>query len=203
MAFQAGKGLRARQRLGKYRVERRLAQGGFADVYRAYDTIEGIRVALKIPQAGLVSEALLEDFKSEVRITARLDHPHILPIKNADFIDGRFVVVYQLGDATLAERLTRRLSLAKALDFAEQILDALAYAHAHRILHCDVKPENFILFEDHLRLADFGISKIAFRTMHASGATSRSPASFDAPYTDRGFGSSHSRYGRSSVPSNT
>jgi len=164
------KAIRARQRLGKYKIERKLAQGGFADVYRAYDTIEGIRVALKIPQAALLSEALLADFKSEVRVTGRLDHPNILPIKNADFIDGRFVVVYPLGDSNLAERLRRRLSLAKALDFAEQILEALAHAHAHRVLHCDVKPENFILFEDHLRLGDFGISKIAFRTMQASGS---------------------------------
>ena len=163
-------GIRSRQKLGKYRVEKRLDQGGFADVYRAYDTIEGIRVALKIPQPELLSEALLDDFRHEVRLTARLDHPHILPIKNADYVDGYFVVVYLLGDGTLAHRLKRRISLAKAFDFAEQILDGLGYAHAHRILHCDVKPENFILFDDHLRLSDFGISKIALRTMQASGS---------------------------------
>ena len=162
--------IRSRQKLGKYRIEKRLAQGGFADVYRAYDTIEGIRVALKVPQPGLLSDALLEDFRQEVRLTARLDHPNILPIKNADYIGSHFVIAYLLGDGTLADRLRRRISLAKALDFAEQILEALGHAHAHRVLHCDVKPENFILFDDHLRLSDFGISKIAARTMQASGS---------------------------------
>jgi serine/threonine-protein kinase len=163
--------LRVRQRLGKYRIERRLAQGGFADVYQAYDTVEGIRVALKIPQAELVTESLLEDFKKEVRLTARLDHPNILPIKNASTIEGRFVIVYRLGEGTLADRLRRRMSLERAFDYAEQILAALAHAHSHRVLHCDVKPENFILFHDsHLRLADFGISKVVMRTMHASGS---------------------------------
>jgi len=83
LSVRQAKVIRARQRLGKYKIERKLAQGGFADVYRAYDTIEGIRVALKIPQAALLSEALLADFKSEVRLTGRLDHPNILPIKNA------------------------------------------------------------------------------------------------------------------------
>lgn len=163
--------VRARQKLGKYRIEKRLGRGGFAEVFQAYDTIEGVRVALKVPQPELVNAALLEDFKQEVRLTAQLDHPNILPIKNANFIDGCFVVVYLLGEGTLAERLRRRLSLPKAIHFAEQILEALAYAHSHHVVHCDVKPENFILFDDdHLRLCDFGISKIAARTMRASGS---------------------------------
>lgn len=163
--------IRARQALGKYRVERRVAQGGFADVYQAYDTIEGIRVALKIPQQELLSSTVLQDFKKEARLTSRLDHPNILPIKNASFIGRHFVIVYQLGDGTLADRLKHRVSLAKGLDFAEQVLTALAHAHSHRVMHCDVKPENFILFpEDHLRLTDFGISRLALRTMRASGS---------------------------------
>jgi serine/threonine-protein kinase len=164
------KPLRTRQRLGKYRIEALLARGGFADVFRAYDTIEGIRVALKVPQPELLDPAVLADFQKEVRLTARLNHPNILPIKNADFIDDRFVVVCHLGEGTLGDRLQRRLSPARGLDFAEQILSALAHAHAHRVIHCDVKPENFIRFGDLLRLADFGISRIAFRTMHASGS---------------------------------
>ena len=162
--------IRSRQKLGKYRIEKRLAQGGFADVFKAYDTIEGIRVALKVPQPGLITDALQDDLRAEVRLTARLDHPHILPIKNADTIAGHFVIAFLLGDGTLADRMRRRLSFAKALDFSEQILAGLAYAHTHRVLHCDVKPENFILFGDHVRLADFGISKVAAKTMQASGS---------------------------------
>ncbi len=75
-----------------------------------------------------------------------------------------------LGDKTLGDRLQRRMSLDAALDLGEQMLEGLAYAHAHWIMHCDVKPENLILFPDnHLRLADFGIAKVALRTMEASG----------------------------------
>ena len=162
--------LRSRSKLGKYRIEKHLARGGFADVYRAFDTIEGIRVALKLPLAEHVSPSLLDDFKREVRLTARLDHPNILPIKNADFVEGRFVVASLLGDGPLADRLRHRLSFAKAFDYAEQILAGLAHAHAHRVMHGDVKPENFILFGDHLSLADFGVSKIARRTLQASGS---------------------------------
>lgn len=163
--------IRSRQKLGKYRLEKRLASGGFADVFRAYDTVEGIRVALKVPQRKLVNQDLLNDFMHEVKLHARLDHPNILPIKNADWVDGRFVIASMLGDGTLSERLTRRMSLKRALEYSDQILAGLAHAHSHRILHCDLKPDNFLLFgEHHLRLTDFGLAKIALKTMHASGS---------------------------------
>lgn len=164
-------GLRPRQMLGKYRIERRIAKGSFAEVYRAQDTIEGIRVALKIPFAHLVDDSLLADFRREVRLAAPLDHPSVLPIKNAQFVDGRFVIAYPLGTGTLADRMARRLAAPKRVLYAEQMLGAVAHAHQHRIIHCDLKPENFILFPgDRLRLADFGISKLSRRTLLASGS---------------------------------
>lgn len=163
--------LRARQMLGKYRIERRLAEGGFAEVYRAYDQIEGIRVALKVPHRALVNPEMLESFRKEVRLSSTLDHPNILPIKNAQFIDRQFVVVYPLGESTLAERMQRRIGLAARIDLARQVLEAVAHAHEHRIIHCDIKPENFILFPgNRLRLTDFGISRLAARTVLASGS---------------------------------
>ena len=96
---------RAKQILGKYRIQKRLAEGGFAEVYRALDTIEGIPVALKVPHDHMVTDELLEDFRGEVRLTAKLDHPNVLSVKNAEFIEGHFAVVYPLGDGTLEERL--------------------------------------------------------------------------------------------------
>jgi serine/threonine-protein kinase len=167
-----GRQLKARSRLGKYRIVRRVGQGGFATVYRARDTIEGIDVALKIPHTELVNAAAFEELRREVRLTARLEHPNILPIKNAEVIDGRFVIAYPLGTGTLADRLERRLSPRRALRYAEQAIEAVACAHEHRIIHCDIKPDNFILFPgDRLRLADFGIAKVALRRMTlASGA---------------------------------
>ena len=165
-----GAKLRVRQRVGKYRVEGRLGTGGFARVYLAMDTIEGVRVALKVPYAELVTDAVMKDFRNEVRITAQLDHPNILPLKDASMIDGRFVLTYPLGERSLAERLQKRMSVHTALDYAGQILEALAYAHGNRIVHCDVKPDNIILFEDNrARLADFGIAKVAQKTLRGKG----------------------------------
>lgn len=162
--------LRGRQKLGKYRIERRLASGGFAAVYEATDTIEGIRVALKIPHQQTVNPVMLDLFRREVRLVARLDHPNILPLKDASFIDDRFVIVFPLGERTLSDRLRSRIGIDKALDFGDQLLEGVAYAHQHRIIHCDIKPENIILFPgDRLRLTDFGIAKIAQKTIRGSG----------------------------------
>lgn len=163
--------LRSNQRLGKYRIERRLGAGGFSVVYQAMDTIEGIRVALKIPHPHLVTPEVLAEFRQEVRMLARLEHPNLLPLKNAEFIDGKFVIVYPLGEKTLADRLQSRIALQTAFEYAEQMIAAVAYAHEHRIIHCDVKPDNLILFAGgRLRLTDFGIAKVADRTVRASGS---------------------------------
>jgi eukaryotic-like serine/threonine-protein kinase len=166
------KDFRARQRLGKYRIERKLASGGFAVVYRAMDTIEGVRVALKIPHAAVMNGDVLKEFRQEARLTAGLEHPNILPLKNAAFIDDHFVIAFPLGEKALDERLRSRMSFETKMSFARQMIDAVAYAHRQRIIHCDIKPENFILFADNrLRLTDFGIAKIAYdRTVKASGS---------------------------------
>lgn len=164
--------LKARQRLGKYRIERRIASGGFATVYRAKDTIEGVVVALKVPHDRyLQNHALLDEFKKEARIAASLDHANILPIKNAMFIDDVFVIASPLGDRTFLDRIRRRVAPRTGLRYAEQMLEAVACAHKNRIIHLDIKPENFIMFDgDRLRLSDFGISKVAVRTsLKASG----------------------------------
>jgi len=163
--------LRTRQRFGKYKIERQISNGGFATVYSALDTIEGIRVALKIPDENLMDDEFIQNFRNEARVSARLDHPHILLLKNANFINKQFVIATRLGEKTLADRLKYRLSPIKALDYTHQILDAVAYAHRHRVIHCDIKPENIIMFPDEkLRLTDFGIAKVALKTIKASGS---------------------------------
>jgi len=163
--------VRVRQRLGKYRIDRRIAEGGFATVYRAHDTVADIPVALKVPTAAYLTRDALEDFRREVRLTARLDHPNVLPVKDATFIDGIFVVVYPLGERSLADRLKSRMSIRTIIAYAEQMLESVAFAHHQSIMHCDIKPENFIIFKgDRLRLADFGIAKAAQRTLVASGS---------------------------------
>lgn len=163
--------LKVRQRLGKYRIERRLGQGGFAYVYAAMDTIEGVRVALKMPHQNVVTPTMLECFQREARLVARLDHPNILPLKDASFIEGRFVITSKLGERTLKDRLRKRMSFETALELSMQMVSAVAYAHRMKIIHCDIKPENMILLPDgRLQLADFGIAKVAQRTVIGSGS---------------------------------
>jgi serine/threonine-protein kinase len=163
--------IKVRQRIGKYRIEKCLSDGAFAAVYRAMDTIEGVRVALKIPHPHLMDKQFFEDFRKEVRMAARMDHDNILKLKNASFIDHHFVIVFPLGEESLEERMQRRLAMKTAITIAEQILEAVAHAHHHKIIHCDIKPGNILLFPNNrVRLADFGISRIAHRTIEASGS---------------------------------
>ncbi|TWT84963.1 Serine/threonine-protein kinase PK-1 [Planctomycetes bacterium CA13] len=162
--------LRVGSRLGKYRIERRLGVGGFATVYAAFDTVLGIKVALKIPTPELVSEALLEEFRREARLTIQFDHPNILPIRDATFIDDHFVIITPLAERTLDDRLKKRMGFELAFDLLRQLLDGVAYAHEHAVIHCDIKPENVLMFDDnHIRLADFGIAKAAQKTISGSG----------------------------------
>ncbi|MEX1025713.1 MAG: serine/threonine-protein kinase [Planctomycetota bacterium] len=163
--------LKRRQRFGQYRIEARLATGAFAEVYRAYDTVEGIQVALKMPHAEHVDAETLTLFRREVRLVAKLDHPNILPIKTAGMIDGRFVIVTALAEENLAERMTRRIARKTVLGYIDQLLAGLAHAHRRKTAHLDVKPENVLVFPDNrLRLADFGLARVMERTLQASGS---------------------------------
>ena len=163
--------LKARQKVGKYRIERRISEGPIAAIYEAVDTIHGVRVALKVPYEKSMDEHFLVDFKREARLAARLEHPNILPIRDASFIDGRFVIAMPLGECSLTSRMRRRLSTDSALALVDQALAAVAHAHQQNVIHCDIKPDNFIVFSDRcLKLTDFGFSKVAQRTVKASGS---------------------------------
>jgi eukaryotic-like serine/threonine-protein kinase len=151
--------LRRGQRLGKYRLEKRLGQGGYCEVWRARDAIEGIRVALKIPLIGVNGERDNNSLLREVRLVAQLRHKHILPVKNADIIDGYAVLATELSGGTLADR-SKPMSPRRILSIVAQVLDGLSHAHAHRLVHCDVNPNNIFLFPDgRAALGDFGIGQ--------------------------------------------
>lgn len=163
---------RARQKLGKYRIEKRISGGDRASIYKAYDTIHAMPVALKIADPEMAADAaFLEEFTIEARLSARMEHPNVLAIQNASFVDDYFVIAMPLGIESLAERITRRMSTDVALSFTEQALAAIAHAHSRKIIHCDIKPENFIVFPDNrLKLSDFGFSKVAQGKLKASGS---------------------------------
>lgn len=161
--------LRARQKIGKYKIIGRIASGPLANVYRAYDTIQKMRVALKIPKTS--SGATEDEFLHEVQVATKLRHPNILSVLNASYIDDHFVIAMELGEQSLADRIERRTSTALAMDLAGQSIAALAFAHERKIIHCDIKPENYILFPgNQLKLADFGFAKVSLRTLKASGS---------------------------------
>ncbi len=161
--------LKARQKLGKYKILERIASGPLANVYMAFDTIHKSRVALKIPKP--VRNITNEDFMREVQVATRLVHPNIITLLNASFIDEYFVIAMELGEESLADRLIRRISTEKTLELADQAIAALAYAHRNKVIHCDIKPENFIIFPGNLlKLTDFGFAKISIRTLKASGS---------------------------------
>lgn len=161
--------LRTRQKIDKYRIISRISSGPLADVYSAFDTIHKTKVALKIPKTsgGITEEEILH----EVQVAVKLRHPNILSVQNASYIDDKLVIAMELGEESLADRVERRISTARALDLAGQALSALAFAHEHNIIHCDIKPENFILFPGNkLKLTDFGFAKLSLRTLKASGS---------------------------------
>jgi len=152
------KRLKRGRRLGKYRLEKRLGEGGFCEVWRARDTVEGIHVALKIPHLDKFGRRDNQAILREVRHVAQLRHRHIMPIKNADIIEGHAVLATELSVGTLDDR-GQPMVPRKILPIIAQVLEGLAYAHQHRLTHCDVTPGNIFLFPDgRAALGDFGIS---------------------------------------------
>lgn len=157
--FKNGNGLAAGHLIGKYKLSRRLGEGGSGEIWKARDQIEGIWVALKLPLARLDGTVDEHGIRKEIRLVASLRHPCIMPIKNADLIDGRIVLATELSVGTLADR-HKPMMPHRILMIMKQVLEALAYAHSQRVVHCDVTPGNIFLFPDgRTALGDFGISR--------------------------------------------
>jgi serine/threonine protein kinase len=146
----------------RYRVERELGHGGMATVYLAQDLKLDRQVALKVLRPDLAAALGSERFLREVRITARLNHPHILPLLDSGEADGvvYYTMPYVEGEP-LRDRLERekQLPLDDALQIAREVADALSYAHSHHVVHRDIKPENILLESGHAVVADFGIAR--------------------------------------------
>ena len=155
---------------GRYRIERELGQGGMATVYLAQDIRHDREVAVKVLHADLGAVLGAERFLSEIKTTARLQHPHILPLLDSGEANGLlfYVMPYVRGE-TLRARLERerQLPIDDAIRIAREVADALGAAHAQGIIHRDIKPENILLQGGHALVADFGI---ALAVQHAGGA---------------------------------
>jgi serine/threonine-protein kinase len=145
----------------RYRVIRQLGTGGMATVLLAEDVRHHRSVAVKLLHPELSAVLGSERFLKEIELTANLQHPHILPLFDSGSADGQLFYVMPLVEGeTLRARLQRerQLPVADALRIATEVADALAYAHAHGVIHRDVKPENILLQGGHALVADFGIA---------------------------------------------
>ena len=154
---------------GRYTIEREIGHGGMATVYLARDLKHDRRVAIKVLREEIAAAVGAERFLEEIRVTASLQHPHILPLFDSGSADGLlwYVMPFVEGE-TLRSRLARerRLPVDVAVQFAREMADALEHAHRHGVVHRDVKPENVLLQGDHALVADFGI---ALALEHAGG----------------------------------
>ena len=147
--------------VAQYRIERELGAGGMATVFQAHDLKHDRDVAIKLLHPDLAAALGGERFLTEIKTTARLQHPHILPLLDSGAADGLlyYVMPYVSGE-TLRARLERekQLPIADALRIATEVADALGAAHALGIIHRDIKPENILLQGGHALVADFGIA---------------------------------------------
>ncbi|MCH7565283.1 MAG: PD40 domain-containing protein [Gemmatimonadetes bacterium] len=146
----------------RYRIERQLGEGGMATVYLADDLRHHRKVALKVLKPELAATMGPDRFLQEVRVTANLQHPHILPLFDSGEADGflYYVMPYLEGES-LRERLAREgeLPVNDALRILCEVTDALAAAHKHRVVHRDIKPDNVMLSGRHAMVTDFGVAK--------------------------------------------
>jgi serine/threonine-protein kinase len=148
----------------RYLIERELGRGGMATVYLGHDGRHDREVAIKVLHPELAASIGSERFEREIRLAAKLQHPHILGLYDSGVADGLFyyVMPFVKGES-LRDRLDRegQLPIDDAVQFTLEVADALGLAHSLGIVHRDIKPENVLLSNGHALVADFGIARAA------------------------------------------
>jgi serine/threonine-protein kinase len=145
----------------RYRIERELGVGGMATVHLAQDLRHDRAVAIKVLHPDLAAALGGERFLAEIRTTAKLQHPHILPLLDSGEAAGLlFYVMPLVTGESLRQRLDRerQLPIDDAVRIAREVAGALDYAHRHGVIHRDIKPENILLHDGSALVADFGIA---------------------------------------------
>ncbi len=146
----------------RYDVQRELGSGGMATVYLARDLKHDRRVAIKVLRSDLAAAVGSDRFLREIRITAQLNHPHILPLLDSGESDGLlFYAMPYVAGGSLRRLVGREtpLPLEVALRITQEVAAALDHAHRHGVIHRDVKPENILFSEGLAVVADFGIAR--------------------------------------------
>jgi len=158
--------------VGRYTVERELGRGGMASVWLARDLRHERPVAIKVLRAELAGAIGVDRFLREIRLTAALQHPHIVPVLDSGVLENAegnqlpwYAMPYVPGES-LRERLRREsyLPVHEAIAIAEGVAGALASAHRLGVVHRDIKPENLLLAGGEVYVADFGIAKALLDT---------------------------------------
>ncbi len=145
----------------RYKIERHLGEGGMATVYLAQDLKHDRPVAVKVLRPELAAVLGADRFIQEIKTTANLQHPHILPLFDSGEDDGfLYYVMPSIEGETLRDKLNRetQLGIEEAVRITTDIADALDYAHRHNVIHRDIKPENILLHDGRPMVADFGIA---------------------------------------------
>jgi serine/threonine-protein kinase len=158
----------------RYTIEREVGQGGMATVYLAEDVKHHRKVAVKVLRPELAAVIGADRFLVEIRTTANLQHPHILPLHDSGEVDGTvFYVMPFVAGESLRDRLDRekQLPVADAVRIASEVASALDYAHRHDVIHRDIKPENILLHDGQALVADFGIALAASKGEGSSRMT--------------------------------
>ncbi|MBI2795662.1 MAG: protein kinase [Gemmatimonadetes bacterium] len=147
---------------GRYEVQRVLGRGGMATVYLARDEKHDREVAIKVLHPELAASLGGERFEREIKLAAKLQHPHILGLYDSGVAGALlyYVMPFVKGES-LRDRLDRdgMLPVEDAVRITLEVCDALGYAHAQGIIHRDIKPENILLQGEHALVADFGIAR--------------------------------------------
>src|SRR5689334_13719548 len=141
----------------QYSIQREAGVGGMATVYVARDLKHDRLVALKVLRPDLAAVLGVERFLSEIRVTAHLHHPHILPLFDSGQAGGLiYYVMPHVEGESLRQRLTRekQLPLEAAIEITRAVASALDYAHRHGVIHRDIKPENILFQDGHAVVAD-------------------------------------------------
>jgi len=146
----------------RYRIERELGQGGMATVYLAEDLRHQRKVAIKVLREDLAASMGAGRFLREIQIAAQLQHPNILPLLDSGESDGLlFYVMPYVTGPSLRERIDREgeLPVHEGVRLIGEVVDALVEAHAHGVVHRDIKPDNVMLAGRHALVTDFGVAK--------------------------------------------
>jgi serine/threonine-protein kinase len=164
----------------RYRIEREIGAGGMATVYLAHDLRHDRKVAIKVLRPELAAIIGADRFLAEIRVTANLQHPHILALHDSGESDGfLFYVMPFIEGESLRDRLDREtlLPIEDAFQIVQEVADGLGHAHDLGVVHRDIKPANILLSGGHALVADFGIAR-AVTEAGGSPCSAKSPSAW-------------------------